>query len=206
MKYIDGIDCINFFYLANKSVLDQTINNIILLIEENINKSSYAFVNKNIFINKINSINIDNFYKQEIINYISNIEDESFFLPIGQCHGDLTFTNMIFHGKDIYLIDFLDSFLETPFQDIVKIRQDTKYFWSIFEHKQKNIENLNYSKIATCYTYMDKIFDLHFSKYFWYKKYYNLMQIVNLSRILPYNNDKKIKNYLETTILELMRS
>ncbi len=51
-------------------------------------------------------------------------------MPVGICHGDLTFSNMLFNGNNYYLIDFLDSFVESPLLDIVKLRQDSAYLWS----------------------------------------------------------------------------
>ena len=51
-------------------------------------------------------------------------------IPMGKCHGDLTFSNILFNGNNYYLIDFLDSFIESPLLDLVKIRQDSQYEWS----------------------------------------------------------------------------
>lgn len=51
-------------------------------------------------------------------------------MPVGVCHGDLTFSNILFNGNNYYLIDFLDSFIEAPLLDIVKIRQDSAHLWS----------------------------------------------------------------------------
>ena len=48
-------------------------------------------------------------------------------IPVGTCHGDLTFSNILFNGNNYYLIDFLDSFIESPLLDIVKLRQDTAW-------------------------------------------------------------------------------
>ena len=42
-------------------------------------------------------------------------------IPMGKCHGDLTFSNILFNGNNYYLIDFLDSFIESPLLDLVKI-------------------------------------------------------------------------------------
>ena len=54
-------------------------------------------------------------------------------IPIGFCHGDLTFSNIMFALDDnqVGLIDFLDSFIETPLIDLVKLRQDTHFHWTI---------------------------------------------------------------------------
>jgi hypothetical protein len=52
-------------------------------------------------------------------------------VPIGACHGDLTLSNLIFNPVDgILLIDFLHTYLESPLQDVAKVRQDYDYGWS----------------------------------------------------------------------------
>lgn len=32
--------------------------------------------------------------------------DEEIKIPVGHCHGDLTFSNILFNGNNYYLIDF----------------------------------------------------------------------------------------------------
>ena len=51
------------------------------------------------------------------------------------------------HNDKICLIDFLDSFVETPFFDILKLRQDTSFLWTISMHGR--IQNL--TKIELIY-------------------------------------------------------
>ena len=46
------------------------------------------------------------------------------------CHGDLTFENIIIYNSDVYLIDFLDSFVETKYIDCAKVFQDIITMWS----------------------------------------------------------------------------
>jgi tRNA A-37 threonylcarbamoyl transferase component Bud32 len=46
------------------------------------------------------------------------------------CHGDLTFENIIVYNSEVYLIDFLDSFVETKYIDCAKIFQDIVSMWS----------------------------------------------------------------------------
>ena len=41
------------------------------------------------------------------------------------CHGDLTLSNLIFKNNEIYCIDFLDSFIDSPIIDLVKLKQDS---------------------------------------------------------------------------------
>ena len=84
---------------------------------------------------------------------------ETIEMPIGVCHGDLTFSNILFTSTNYYFIDYLDSFIETPIQDIVKLRQDTKYFWSTMMYKKKyDIVRLN-----MIFKYIDDKINDHFS-------------------------------------------
>lgn len=71
------------------------------------------------------------------------------YLPIGACHGDFTLSNVLVltplsgdglplspraQTKDTFriaLIDFLDSFVESPLADMAKLCQDLKYGWTL---------------------------------------------------------------------------
>ena len=123
-------------------------------------------------------------------------------LPVGRCHGDLTFSNILFSGTNYYFIDFLDSFIEAPLMDIVKLRQDTSHGWSQlmytkrFDSVRQRIVN---DKI-------DEALDAHFrKKYAWYARYYAPMQLMNFLRILQYAHDPRVISYLKTTIHKLLR-
>ena len=51
---------------------------------------------------------------------------------LGPCHGDLTFGNMLWDGEGfLWVFDFLDTFLEAPIMDLVKLRQDTLGRWTL---------------------------------------------------------------------------
>ena len=96
------------------------------------------------------------------------------------------------NDNEITLIDFLDTFFDSPLQDIVKLKQDTKYFWSL--RKLNNIRDL--MKLKQCFTYIDQKLNEKFEEKEYYIKYYNHFQILNLLRIIPYCDDKKDINFL----------
>jgi hypothetical protein len=95
-------------------------------------------------------------------------------------------------NDELYLIDFLDSFIETPLFDIIKLRQDTKFFWSI-NMLNKNVDSV---KIKIGLNYLDSKIDTYFKKYSYYKLCYQYFEIINLLRILQYCKTEKIKIYL----------
>lgn len=121
-------------------------------------------------------------------------------IPMGVCHGDLTFSNILFCGQQYCLIDFLDSFIETPLQDIVKLRQDSQYLWSCLMY-QNPYDTLRLKLISQ---YIDERLDKHFSQYDWYKESYDVMQLMNMLRILPYAKEKKVVDYLMRVISTLV--
>ncbi|WP_455585729.1 phosphotransferase [Bacteroides sp.] len=113
-------------------------------------------------------------------------------IPVGICHGDLTLSNILFNGNSYFLIDFLDSFIESPLLDMVKIRQDTAHRWSPLMYEgeyDKTRFNIIASKIDE---------ELHklFLRYDWYVKYYDLFQLMNLLRVLQYGHEEKVVVYL----------
>ena len=139
------------------------------------------------------------------LEFLSHIEKElqalpdRIQIPLGKCHGDLTFSNILFTDRKIILIDFLDNFIETPLQDIVKLRQDTKHLWSLRLYKKK----YDGTKIEILLNYLDNLIDKHFSKYEFYRKYYFIFQKINLLRILPYAKDKQTFQYVANEIIKL---
>ena len=125
-------------------------------------------------------------------------------IPIGLCHGDLTLSNILIGYNDfnIYLIDFLDSFIETPLFDILKVRQDTSYLWSLklFEHK------CDENKIIIHLNYIDEIIHTHFKKYQWYEELYDYFQIINLLRVFQYCKTESTASFLYEEINSLFIS
>lgn len=51
-------------------------------------------------------------------------------IPNSFCHGDLTFSNILFHKNRLYFIDFLDTFINSYLLDLTKLKQDLYYGWS----------------------------------------------------------------------------
>jgi len=177
----------SFMLMGDKKALDRVAKKIIKFINKNI--IGIKKIDKNIIIKKYEKTKDNIFIKHGIdLNYLNSFFynlDKDIFIPEGYCHGDLTFSNMLFDNSDIAFIDFLDTFLESPLQDIVKIRQDTKYFWSLnlLNEIQDNL------KIKQSLNYIDTIIENEFIQKSWYKKCYNYFQALNLLRIIPYSQN-----------------
>lgn len=153
-------------------------------------KSVYDNAQKNILFNQ-NHLDTIKHHCDIIINHLLSLGD-TINLPIGACHGDMTFSNILFQnsGKH-FLIDFLDSFVETPLQDIVKIRQDTLYGWSLMMTDQK----YNNAHVKSVMKYIDKRIYNDFRE-LKIMEHYDMLQYINILRIVPYVKDIKVYNRL----------
>jgi hypothetical protein len=116
-------------------------------------------------------------------------------VPLGDCHGDFTFTNMLQTDTSLVLFDFLDNVFDSILLDMVKLRQDTAHRWAnvvldrkVDEVKLKQIDN----EVAK---------ELRW--YECYRNYYRALQQYNLLRILPYSIDPKVTNHVLTELNNL---
>lgn len=120
-------------------------------------------------------------------------------IPVGTCHGDLTLSNILFKGEVLYLLDFLDSYVESPLQDVVKVRQDTYFCWSLLLYQS----DFNWPRVQISLQYLDRQIDDAFQSYDWYKRHYDLFQFINMMRVLPYCVETKTTQ-LVTEALDAM--
>lgn len=211
MEYMNNCtDCFTYIQHNHFFAVEKLFIFLKKIIEKYILSSTYKKIDNNTLLDKIlsikqhiitlNSENIftesDNKVINKSLNYLENKSNEicNIQIPIGFCHGDLTLSNMLFDeiNNELYLIDFLDSFIESPIIDIVKLRQDTKFFWTI-QMCNMNIDN---TKIKIIMNYLDSKIDKFYSQYSFYKLSYKYFEIMNLLRVLQYCKSVDIKNYL----------
>lgn len=121
-------------------------------------------------------------------------------IPVGKCHGDLTFSNILFNGNNYYLIDFLDSFIESPLLDLVKIRQDSRYEWSRLMYEGE----VDLVRLNVISQKIDKEIDAYYSRHEWYVEYYHVFQLMNFLRILQYAKEEKVITYLKNVIKSML--
>lgn len=184
------------------------------LSNENLNSFYFIDILKN-YINKCitqsNHLNVLNIFKKKaydtiekcnnkskkfnavschFINYINTFDN--IYIPIGYCHGDLSLSNILVdhNEKDIIFIDFLDNFLDTILQDMVKLRQDTQF------HLILSINKFSNNTIIKKLNELDSILDTFFKQYDFYNKYYKLFQILNIFRIIPYSKNQEFDELL----------
>lgn len=218
MDYIYSKNFIDYFEHASPSDINYFINTFINYIEKEFSECTITSVEKKIFIDKLDSViknTHTNFEQLSIISYqlknavyeelehaksiIKYVMPDEIQLPVGKCHGDLTFSNILFTNNNFYFIDYLDSFIETPLQDIVKLRQDTVYLWSTKMYK-KCFDSI---RLKMIFEYIDNKIDTYFKNNEYYTKYYYFLQLINITRIIPYIKSAEICEYLKNIIHNL---
>lgn len=117
------------------------------------------------------------------------------------CHGDLTMENIIITpSKQLYLIDFLDSFYNSWMLDIAKLLQDLELKWSI-----RNIEensNTNIRLLIAKQSLIKRIYELPDGEKILDTIYHLLL--LNIVRIYPYTQDDNTLSFLDNAINYLM--
>ena len=205
MEYIYAKNFIDYFESASSKDIDRFINVFIDYVNSEFTLSETKDINKNVFIDKFESIIKscqnnellkDNIRVKSILddckeNFIDKLPDV-IKMPIGKCHGDLTFSNILFASYYYYFIDYLDSFIETPIQDIVKLRQDTKYLWSVMMYT-KRYDSIRLNMI---FKYIDDKINNYFINNKFYCQLYDRLQLMNILRILPYVKEEKIRDFV----------
>lgn len=216
MEYVYSRNFIEFFESAGFEQIDYFIKALILFLEKELKASPVQSVPTSVTLDKYydveSKVNANPLLAsdQEVqrLMALSRKQFEEFAkqptvdLPMGICHGDLTFSNILFNGNNYYLIDFLDSFIESPLLDIVKIRQDSAHLWSQLMYTNP------YDKLRlkiVCEK-IDKEIDAYGEHYKWYKDYYTIYQLLNLLRILQYAKEEKVISYLKCEINNVLSS
>ena len=121
-------------------------------------------------------------------------------IPNTDCHGDLTTENIIISGKEIYLIDFLDSFYDSWLIDIAKLLQDFELGWSFRGCKLPVELEL---KLCYCSSYIRDFVEQHVEV----GRCLNAIDailLLNVCRIFPYAKDDITHSWIENKIRYLL--
>jgi thiamine kinase-like enzyme len=182
---------IDFIVKGNIRKTNCFLTKIFNIIENFLQECNYEYLKKGILKNKIDSVK-KNLSKNKYVNFENSFiqKDLNIKIPLGICHGDLTFSNILIDcsNMNLYLIDFLDSFIESPILDIVKIRQDTKFYWVCNMYS----DNFDKNSVILTLNYMDKEVEKYFAKYDFFNKTYKFFEKLNILRVLQYSKNDSI--------------
>lgn len=180
MEFIVAKDFIQFLSEADRASLDGFLATITGLIRESLKDCETVDVAAEVLAKLVELSG-----KGVPEKYLAVARDccrQPVMVPRGVCHGDLTLSNILFKGEQLYLLDFLDCYVESPLQDIVKLRQDTRFGWSLQLYQAE----FNGPKIQIALRYLDQKLEAAFRSEGWYARHYQLFQLVSLMRVLPY--------------------
>jgi len=190
MPYLHGQKFSEFFERSSIVEVKKLAEKLNRYFERSFAEATIKPIDKKIFHDKINVLadlllsrkDIDQLMLDRVFKFLKKIPGSS--LPERICHGDFTFSNMIFCEDGIYLVDFLDSFIESPLIDIVKLRQDTYFYWSLLI--ENSLPESRSAKIIQVFNYIDAEVTKGLSGNVFVDQWYGYLQIFNLLRILPY--------------------
>jgi len=162
------------------------------IIDFNLKTSSLEVFRSKICLDKLSTIKEIEETKifPELTKQILSIKCK---IPVGVCHGDLTISNcMIDIDGKLVLLDFLDTFYETPIQDIASLFQETWAEWSLLVCK-KSVHGL--CRFRIWLKYLEKLLFERYSEQEWWP----LVEIftrIKLIRTLPYLTSDDEKKYI----------
>lgn len=142
--------------------------------------------------------------KQDILvaEQIIDQLQESYTLPSGRYHGDLTFGNILYNRlpeeTKPYLIDFLPGYISSPILDFVKLKQEYKLGWSMLCDPALNeLYGDRYNAVKETLKFNVESFDALFGDT-------RIFEAINLLRILPYSKTEAMSELLRKSINQLI--
>lgn len=185
MDYINGDNPYDVFISGSKINLDNFTQYLIKYIEELVKESN--IIDCENFVSaqneKLKMLSTRSNYKG-LIDYLLNYTSRNrFFFSESICHGDLTIANMIYSNNYIYLVDFLDSYLNGPVIDLVKLKQDLYHGWSLLISDSYSENEVYRARQSSIYVWkcISKMFEHIIDS-----NVFDLIEITNFLRIEPY--------------------
>jgi hypothetical protein len=202
MEMIEGVDPIEYLMGCNDSGFISLCKLITRFVNDELQESRFAKVSRELFDDKFTSV-IDNIKNNSIVPsqnvaFINALwiqsfrpEEDEVLCPIGPNHGDLTLSNMILTTDSLTFLDFMETYLDSPMQDIVKLRQDTKHHWILLRYP---VKIANRTMVVSRLNAMDQYIALEWPTA--QRCGYNTLQFLNLIRILPYATEERVVTWV----------
>lgn len=200
MEYVYFLSSIEFFASASRPAVDVVAQMLLSFVDAEVERSPLQRVPQKLFSDKVESIaaslkRLGSWPKYEgCVSRLSRAVSrrEFFELPMGECHGDLTFSNVMIasDASAIALIDFLDSFVDSPIADIAKIRQDTRFHWTRMFGVGSG------ARFSQAMNYLDSQVVAHFRAQRWYAENIDVVLFLNMLRITPYAQSELVHQFI----------
>lgn len=178
MEYIPGLSFSEYFSTSSTSDINFVIETLFSYFDFLLLNSKNYQINSQI-TKKLNDIELKTRYGDYVLFLKDYLYDHKITAPKTFCHGDLTFTNILFHSNRLFFIDFLDSYVDSFICDLVKLKQDLYYFWSLKVQRNDSL------RIRQIYRF---IWSNLYNKYSSYidSECFHILDTLNSLRIEPY--------------------
>ena len=189
MEYVTGRSFDEYFSVCSLSDIDFVFDSLCGYFDDLISNSQYyqPEVSKKRILDKINSLETHTRHLTDLYHIRQMVSSITMKIPQTFCHGDLTFTNIIFNKNRLYYIDFLDCFIDSFLCDLVKLKQDLFYHWSLDVQGIKNL------RIRQIYSLLWRKLEERYSQYVETIEF-DVLDILNTLRLEPYltNEDQRL--------------
>ncbi|MFZ9531132.1 MAG: phosphotransferase [Candidatus Fonsibacter ubiquis] len=192
MEYIPGHTFLDFFSTSSINDIEFVIDTLFHYFDSCLNHS--GLINISPAVNeKIKLLETKTSYKDYLLNIGTLTVEYDIYVPKTFCHGDLTFTNIIFHKNRIFFIDFLDSYVDSFISDLVKLKQDLYYLWSI---KTQRIQS---NRLEQIYRHIWKQLSQKYAEFIC-SDAFHILDAMNMLRIEPYLTSSHQRIILDTIL------
>ena len=188
MEYVAGKSFEEFFSIASVNDIEFVVSTLFDYFDTLISTARSIDATKQI-LDKLDSLKEKSSYSKYIEFLRKYVENKRIIVPHTFCHGDLTFANIIFHKNRLFFIDFLDCYVDTFLSDLVKLKQDLHYLWSV---RNQDVYTV---RIHQIYEYIWDKLEVRYTDYL--TDGFHILDVINALRIEPY-----LTSDLQRVILE----
>ncbi len=202
MPYIHGLNGADFALLGNRETAHDVARALSALLNDTMARATMEEVPASVFHDKMDQV-LDSTTEPALRGALELLRlrlrtclpsHTSVTIPLSDCHGDLTLSNVILsQSAGLVLVDFLDSFVESPLQDLAKLAQDMEFGWS-FRFLDNNLRikarvfcRLAYPGYAR---FLHSLFPVQAS----------VLRMLCLARIAPYVKDDTTLRWLDQAL------
>jgi len=184
MEYVSGISLSRYIEDNVPQNSLNIINNVLTINSDHTHRYDKKILKTKVFeiASSLKNLNIG--YKIHLLDILNADID-----CLGYCHGDLNLNNIIVSNNEIYLIDFLDSCIDSPLIDISKLLMDLIYGWS-------------WKDACSTPLVKNKIIFNELTREYTKEKFATIKKLIclHLFRILPYATNNKDREYIMNSI------
>lgn len=197
MEYVPFEDYVAFVETHSYSDVELSVKRIVELLRFWQSDSGLTVSAKSYVSNAIREAGLLPFTNKMFEKFLKDLafiaSGREFLIPAGYCHGDLTMSNFLFEprGERIALVDWHDRTPMSIVFDLIKLRQDAVWHWTLLNHNRGH--DLKKVKMADYYLgeALNKAFGPIIST-----STFAVLEAVNYLRILSYVRESHMQRRL----------